>query len=212
MKKTLTVALALGLVVGALVAPVEAKKKKAKPPVLQPAELKYFLHWEADGSTPEGCTKTPHMDLKDTEGDTTCSFAFQIAQEAFAAAGQDLLRYSYPATEGVPFVLDASRHLTGQIALRGTVTKATVEVVLTGVVNGEMVTLAEGVTAEATGAGTNNGLPGQPAIIPVDFEIAKGLDKAKVTGLTLGLTVRGVHRGWVDYEVTPTHVIVPAWK
>lgn len=207
MKKTLIVALALGLLGGALVAPVEAKKKAKVP-----SELKYFLHWEADGATPEGCTKTTHMDLQDTPGDTTCSYTFQVAQEALGAAGQDLLRYSYPATEGVPFVLDASRHLTGEVVLRGAATKATVEIVLTGTVAGQTVTLAEGVTAEAVGAGTNNGLPGQPAVASVDLEIDSAYDKAKVTALTLGVTVRGVHRGGIDYEITPSHVIVPTWK
>lgn len=206
MKKTLIVALSLGLLGGALVAPVEAKKKA------KPSELKYFLHWEADGATPEGCTKTPHMDLKDTEGDSTCGYAFQVAQEALGAAGQDLLRYTYPATEGAPFVVDASRHLTGEIVLRGAVTKSTVEIVLTGIVGGQTVTLAEGTTAEAIGAATNNGLPGQPAVALVDLEIDAAFDKAKVTGLTLGVTVRGVHRGGIDYEITPSHVVVPTWK
>lgn len=67
-------------------------------------------------------------------------------------------------------------------------------------------------TAEAVGAGTSNGLPGQPAVVPVDVEMVQDFDKAKVTGVTLGLTVRGVHRGGVDYEITPSHVVVPTWK
>lgn len=215
MKRTVVVLVAVGLLAGALIAPADAKKKKKKPPTpvvkLVPGELKYFLHYPDDGAG--GCTATTHMDLKDSP-DSGCSYTFQAAQEAFAASGQELLAYSYPATEGMPFVLDASRKLTGEITLRGTISyQAKAELVLSGVVGGADVVLAEGETAAGNGALSNSvqgqNLPGPAVTVPIDLELDKALDKQEVTALTLTVTIRGVHRGGVDYERTPSHVIVP---
>jgi hypothetical protein len=220
MKRVVVVLVAMGLLAGALVAPADAKKKKKKPPpaaTLVPGELKYFLHYPADGATPEGCTAATHMDLKDSPGDTGCSYTFQAAQEAFSAAGQELLAYSFPATEGTPFILDASRKLTGEITLRGTVSLNTnAEITLSGTVGGNSVTLAEGETAAGNGALSNSAqgqnLPGPAVTVPVDLDIDKALDKLEVTTLMLTVTIRGVHRGGIDYERTPSHIVLPIFQ
>lgn len=215
MKRTVVVVVAIGLLAGALVAPADAKKKKKKPPVpavtLVPGELKYFLHYPDDGAG--GCTATTMMDLKDSP-DTGCSYTFQAAQEAFIASGQEILTNVYPATEGTPFILDASRKLGGEITLRGTVSYDTyAEIVLSGTVGGAEVVLAQGESAPANGAASGSvegqELPGPAVTVPLDLEIDKTLDKQEVTALTLSVTIRGVHRGGVDYERSPSHVIVP---
>ncbi len=216
MRRTLVTILVLGLVAGALALPADAKKKKKKQPPLVASELKYFLHWEADGATPEGCTGPRYLSLEDKSGDTTCNFAFQPAQEVLAATGQNLLVYDYAARDGVPFVVDASRKITGQIVLRGTFTvQAYAELVLNATVGGAQKTLAEGRTPAGNGVASGpvqgQQLPGPAAMLPVELEIDKALDKLEVTALMLEVTVRGIHRGGIDYEVTPSHVIVPAF-
>ena len=217
MRRTVVSMLVVALAAGALVAPAEAAKKKKKAPALVASELKYFLHWPSDGATPEGCTGATQMSLEDATGDTTCGYTFQAAQEVFAAAGQELLAYTYPAADGVPFVLDASRKLTGEIVLRGTVTAdAYVQLNLSGTVDGAAATLVEGETTTANGALSNSAqgqqLPGPAAVLPVDLEIDSALDKKTVTDLVLTVTIRGIHRGGIDYEVTPSHIIIPSFK
>jgi hypothetical protein len=221
MKRSIVVLVALGLIAGSLAAPVEAKKKKKKPKTppavtLVPAELKFFPHYPPDGATPEGCTSTQSMDLKDTV-DTTCSNSTQVAQEVFAAAGEELISYVYPSTEGTPFILDASRKLTGEVTLRGTFSvNAKAELLLAGTVGGAEAVIAEGETGMGNGIASNTAqgveLPGPAVTVPIEIEIDKALDKLEVTTLTLTITVRGVHRGHVDLDRNPTHIIVPVFQ
>ena len=220
MKRSIVVLVALGLLAGALVAPADAKKKKKKPVravTLVPAELKFYPHHTPDGATPEGCTGAYFMDLKADTADTTCSNSAQVAQEVYAAAGDELISYSYPATEGVPFVLDASRKLTGEITLRGTVSvDAKAHLKLSGTIDGAEAVIAEGETGTGNGAASNsvqgNDLPGPAVTLPIELDIDKALDKKDVTGLMLVITVRGFHRGHVDLDRNPTHIVVPAFR
>lgn len=217
MRKLVALALLAGLVFGSVGVAEAAKKKKKKKKAPVASELKYFLHWDSDGATPEGCTGPVHMNLQDATGDSTCNYTFQPLQEAFIATGaQAPLVYTYPATEGVPFVVDASRKLKGEIVLRGTFTiQGKVDLVLNATIGGQQVKLAEGSTAAANGvlssAVQGQQMPGPPAVLPVDLEINKAADKQQVTALSLDVVVRGLHRGGIDYEATPSHVIVPAF-
>jgi hypothetical protein len=215
MKRTLVAILVLGLLGGSLATVAEAKKKKPKK--LVPAEQKYFLHWKGDGATPPGCTDIVYMDLQDTAGDAGCSDSTQVAQEVFDQTGQELVSTTYPATEGVPLTLDASRHLTGTIVLTGTVTaNASAQLELSGTVGGADTVVATGETTTGNGALSNNPsgliqLPGPGAVLPVDIALDTAFDKKLVTALTLKVTIRGVHRGGVDYERQPSHIIVPTF-
>jgi hypothetical protein len=220
MRRSLVTILVLGLLAGSLATVAEAKKKKPKPKKLVAAEQKFFLHWEGDGATPPGCSDLIYMSLEDKAGDSTCSTTTQFAQEAFFAAGLDeeIVRILFPAADGVPFTLDATRKLTGAMVLRGTYTyDAYVEVLLTGEVDGQIVTLAEGTTGKGQGALSNSvqgtvQLPGPHAELPVDIAIDSAYDKKVVTKLDLQVTIRGHHRGGLDYELNPSHIIVPTWK
>lgn len=154
------------------------------------------------------------MNLADSEGDTTCSSFTQVGQEVLAGTGQDLIVYSYPATNGVPFLLDATRKFTGTIVLRGTITeRAYAELSLAGNVGGTDMTIAEGETTAGSGRLSDNAqgvdLPGPPAILTFEIGIAPDLDFKVVTDLDLNVTVRGLHRGGIDHERTPSFIVVP---
>lgn len=217
MKRQIAVALILGLLVGAGALPAEAKKKKKKPPVvtLVPAEAKYFLHWETDG-TATGCGEV-YMSLTDSTGDSTCSTTTQAAQEVLMAAGEDPITTVFIARDGVPVTLDASRKLTGEIVLRGTVSvDAYVEVLLTGTVGGAEVEIATGETESGDGAASNSvqgtPLPGPAVVLPIEFDMNAAVDKLQASALTLTVTIRGVHRGGIDYERNPSHIIIPTFQ
>lgn len=217
MKRSVVVLVALGLLAGALVAPADAKKKKKPPATPVPVELKFYPHHTPDGATPEGCTGAYFMDLKGETKDTTCSNSTQVAQEVYAATGQELVSYTYPATEGVPFVLDASRKLTGEITLRGTFSvNAKAHLKLSGTVDGDDAVIAEGETGSGNGLASNTAqgvdLPGPAVTLPIELDVDKALDKKQVTGLTLVITVRGFHRGHVDLDRNPTYISVPAFQ
>ena len=218
MRRTLVTIIVLGLLAGSLATVAEAKKKPKKKAVA--SEQKFFLHWDSDGATPPGCAGAVYMSLEDKSGDSTCSTTTQFAQEAFVATGSDgdIVRYLFPAADGVPFTLDASRNLKGAVILRGTYTyDAYVEILLTGEVDGAPVKLAEGATGKGQGVASNSvqgtvQLPGPHAELPIDIAFDKAFDKKLVTKLDLQITIRGHHRGGVDYELNPSHVIVPTWK
>jgi hypothetical protein len=218
MKRSIVTILVLGLLAGSLVSVAEAKKKKPKKKSLVAAEQTFYLHWDSDGATPPGCAGAVYMSLEDKKGDSTCSTTTQFAQEALVAAGEEPISYLFPAADGVPFVLDASRNLKGAMVLRGTYTyDAFVHVVLSGEVDGSPVKLAEGDSAKGMGVASNSvqgmvQLPGPHAELPIDLAFDKAYDKKTVTKLNLQVIIRGHHRGGLDYELNPSHIIVPIWK
>lgn len=189
MKRTIVFALVLGLVAGSIAMPATAKKKKKKKPVLVESELKYFLHWEDDGAG--GCDGLVHMNLQDTEDPGSgCEFIAQPAQELLIATGQGALTRDWPADEGLPFILDAKKKITGEIALRGAAAvQAKVDLVLTAVIGGESVEIATGSTVAGNGAVT--GQTG-PIILTFELEPDPAFDGKTVEGLSLNTATRGV--------------------
>lgn len=208
MKRVLAVALAIGVLAGALVAPAQAaKKKKKKKPV--PIELQFFLHWDDDGAG--GCDGMQHMNLEDTEGDTGCSYVFQPAQELFIATGaSEPLSYAWPASDGVPFVLDASKAVTGEFHMRGNAAfNASVDWTLSGMSGGSSVEIAAGSTDTYNGAAS--GTTG-PTLLTIEADVDKKLHKKKFTSLQLTTTVRGVASAYVGLENPGSFIVVPALK
>lgn len=169
MKKVLVAVLVGGLVAGALVAPAAAKKKK-KPKAPVPAELTYFLHWDDDGAG--GCAGAKHMNLEDTEDPGHgCGPTQQPAQEAYIATGaQPKIEAAWPASVGTPFVLDASRKITGEIVVQTDIGAplAALEVTITGQSGGEMKEIGTFTSADFTLPSTF--VTGDPEIVA--FEIA----------------------------------------
>lgn len=207
MKKAIAVALSLGLLAGALVMPAEAAKKKKKKK-LTPVETKFYMHWDDDGAG--GCAGMQHMSTEDTEGDTGCSYTFQAAQEIFISSGaSEPLSNVYPASDGVPLILDASKKVTGEFAMRGNFAiSGTVEWVLSGATGDDFAEIASG-TTEAFNSGPT-GATG-PVILTIEGEIDPKLDKKVFSSLELATTVRGVTSAYVGKEDPGSFISIPSF-
>ncbi len=198
MRKAFVIVLVVGLLAGSLVGSADAKKRR-----LVPSELKFFLHWE-QGS--DDCNGAIHMNLKDTpDPGSGCEFVFQPAQEVLVAAGQEKLSRDWPASAGPPFVLDASRPVTGEIALRGgAMAQAYVDILLTGSTRGRGTEIVNGITEKVNGA-----YPGT-VIAEFSLEPAKKLDKKVFTRLNLNTATRGVTAAtWIELDNPPSFIVVP---
>ena len=206
MKKILATALAGGLVLGALVAPAAAKKKKKpKAPVPVASEVKYFLRWDGDGTTCDA----QYLSIEDAEdGGSGCESIGLPAQEVLIATGQGALTHEWPAQDGLPFVLDATRKITGEITMRGLVgANSKVEVVVSGEVDGEVKEIASGETQAQ-----NFAVTGQTGPQVLKFEIAPdaALNGKTVQSLLLTTTTRGVNvLTYFDLENPPSFMTVP---
>lgn len=193
MKKLLVTALVGGLIAGSLVAPAAAaKKKKPKPKPLVPAELTYFLHWDDDGSG--GCGGARHMNLQDTEDPGHgCGPTQQPLQEAYIASGaQPKIEYAWPTSEGTPFILDATRKVTGEIVIQTDIAAplAAVEVTLTGQTGGDLKELGTFTSADFTLPSTF--VTDEPHVVPFEFALPGELQGQKFDSLTLTTSVRKV--------------------
>ncbi len=119
MKKTLIAGLILGLVAGSLYAPAAAgkKKKKKKPPALVQVDQKMFL-----GAA--GACGTVERSLSITDGqDLECWYVragliYDAGEGQPAPAGAEPWA-EWPAADGVPLLLDATKHITGEISTGG---------------------------------------------------------------------------------------------
>lgn len=205
MKRAIAVALALGLLAGAMAAPAEAGKKKKKK--LVASEAKFFMHWDDDGAG--GCGGAVHMDLEDKEDPGSgCEFIAQPANEVLIAAGQGLSR-DWPASAGLPLILDATRPIVGEISIRGLAGRGSVDVVLTGLVDDESVELG---TASAPFQVVASGQTGA-AIAKFEITPDAALNQKTLTSLNLNTTVRGATVAtYIELDNPPSFVTVPSFK
>jgi hypothetical protein len=121
MKRIVGFMLILGLIAGSLAAPAMAKKKKKpRKPAITQVDQKFFLRRD-DCAADDDNT---HLSIVDGP-DAGCWLSdagvlYDVIGQVFTAAGEDAdLSEPYPATDGVPFVLDASKPITGEIYLYG---------------------------------------------------------------------------------------------
>lgn len=197
-KKLVVVGLVAGLIVGSLGVSAEAKKKKKKKPV--PTPVNFYLQRVPEGSCAEEASFS--LSVEPGEDNGACGdLLFGAPTEIGHQAGDDQFfttPYRFPAADGVPFVLDATKPLTGTIAVYSTTQaqgvpfpgpagagQTTLEVLVTGTSNGEAVEIGN---AEVTYDVTPNSHPD-----PVSFEITldETLNKATFTTLELTLWNRG---------------------
>lgn len=220
MKKTIVFALVLGLVAGSLAAPALAKKKKGKKPALVQVDEKLFLRRDDCG----GDADNPHLsvtDAPDGNGNGCGSALAGAGNEVANQAGEseDLgTTDAWPATDGVPFVLDGTKDISGSITVdtyHGVaenpvplgVGQSTLDVVLSGTVAGADTELG---TATATFQSTP---AADQYTVTFTIKANPALDKASVTGLTLTTSLHGpaVLSGFYELDDPASFVTIPTW-
>lgn len=119
-KRRLATLLALGLVAGALVAPAEAaKKKKPKKPVpaLVQVDQQMFLRGDACAVDARALSLVDNADAECIY--TRAGILYDtIPESAPAPVGANPWQ-SWPGIDGVPFKLDATKPVTGEIYTQG---------------------------------------------------------------------------------------------
>lgn len=209
MKKLVVLGLVAGLVAGSLAAPAGAAKKKKKPkPPAAPVSVdqKFFLRQDSDacGSSHEHLSLTDGADLScfyvDSGAPTTAVSQAQAASVDFAAE------------DGVPFVFDTAKKLTGEITVRGgdigagpmSAGQAMVDIVVVGEVGGEVKEI--GTVSE-----TWTTVPGDVHLIKVDLEIDPALAGQSVTAFELQVTLGGASVGphTIELDNPASFVTVP---
>lgn len=201
MKRFVVLALTAALVVG-LLGPADAKKKKPKPPKAPtPIELQFLLRMDAD------CV-APFLSLTDAE-DGDCVYGDGGVNDVYLESGVLDPVMHYVAADGLPLTLDASRHVTGSIGLRGWngsgVGPAEIDIVLFGTIAGEEVQLAS--YQESYTAG-----PDETKIITLDLAIDPKFAGAIVEGLKLDVYSHGPTAGGrgVEHDEPLSFIKIPA--
>lgn len=213
MKRIVTFVLVGALAFG-LLGPAQAKKKKPKPSAPTPVEIQYFLRTE------ENCEVFSLM-LADGEDATDCAFVVDDMFNDNPLPIQGPVVDSYVAAEGVPFVLDPTRKVTGSITLRGTGGSLAGQPIELGLGNAEVdLTLKATIAGEEKVLGTFNEAysvmaPNQRHQIDFELTLDAALAGATVEALTLDVFTHGTVLGGRgiehDAEVPPS-IKIPALK
>jgi hypothetical protein len=216
MKRILAIVLVGGLIGGLAYAPAIAKKKPKPKPKPKQVSVDYFMHRDACGTDAD----VTSLSVEDGEdGGNACGSPFAGAgNEFFIQIGDVPLSDIWAATDGIPFTLDASKDITGQITVSSFkgdpanpaslgAGEATLEVVLTGTSGGEVKTIG-------TGSTTYTVTPDQTAYTS-DFTITPdaALDKVLFESLELTTTLRGpaVLHAFYELEDPASFFTIPTW-
>lgn len=121
MKRVFAVSLMAAVVATSLLAPAEAakKKKKPKPPALVQVDQKMFLRGDACAADARA------LSVADAEDDDTCAYLKggvlnDVVPDGTGAGPLATPAWqTWPATDGVPMTLDATKHATGEIYTAG---------------------------------------------------------------------------------------------
>ena len=213
MKRTLILLLIVGLVGGSIVGPAAAKKKKKKP---KQTPVTYLLR--RDGCNTDA--DNPHLSVVDGP-DAACVWSDAgLLWDVYSGAGLLDPSEVYPATDGVPFVLDATKPLTGEITLYGPQCVAgpacapgpisagnavfTMDVI--GEVGGEEKVLG-------TFEDQFTAVPGETHTSSVSIEIDPALDKLAFDALRIEVYHGGqaYGPGGIEYDDPASFIVVPTW-
>jgi hypothetical protein len=204
LKKLVALALVGGMLAGGVTSAEGAKRKKKKIVKFVPGESTFYI-----SHTPEstcGTAGAVFLSTTATQGASSCGHLFYGAiREVLIRAGQegalDALGLSpkpttYPATDGVPFLIDASKEIKGQVVVKSRSASAQGQAVAAGVGQSELVVSLTG-TAEGepvTIAETTVQYLVQPNSTPtVEFTLQpdEALTKTQFSSLELTLSNRG---------------------
>lgn len=228
MKKIVILGLILGLVAGSMSAPAAAAKKKKKKPVVPvQTDVSYFLHRNTCGEAGD-VTSMSTVDEEDG-GDGCGALEAGALTEAYLTSGQTPPSTPagstgpdtvvWPATDGIPLVLDATKDVRGEITLqsfRGVTENPTgvsagqskLIIVLTGTVDGAVKKIGEA-TAEYLVTPDKH-----TYTVAFTMKPDAALDKATLTTLELNTTLRGtsVLNGFYSLEDPASFITVPTLK
>lgn len=216
MKRAIVLALVVGLVAGSLAAPAVAKKKKkGKKPALVQVDRKFFVRRDDCA----GDADNPHLSIVDeADGGNGCgNLAYGAPNEVIGNLDAPFAE-AYPATDGVPFVLDASKDISGSLTydgFHGTSDNPValgagihqIDVVLSGTTGGAPTELG---TASETFTAT----PGTDQYtVDFSFKPDAALDKASFEGLELSIVVRGpgAMASFLEMDDPASFITVPVW-
>ena len=216
-KQIVALALVGGLIFGSVgvaeAAKKKKKKKKKKPPVVKivPTPVQFNFHRVKDGPCAEDASFSlsikPHVD------NGACgNLAFGAPMEVLIPAGQDGgFEYIYAASDGVPFVLDATKEVVGKIGVRTIPTQGQF-------VGGGQTTLEFFVNATIDGTDKLLGtvsktylhLPGTAeTVVDYNFKLDAALDKKTVTALSISLRNRGASLLHGYYSTATSYITMP---
>lgn len=217
-KRVITLVLVLGLIAGATTAPALAgkKKKRKKAPALVQVDQQMFLRGD-------GCDAEARALSLEDAADAECIYTRAgivydaIPESAPAPVGSNPW-HTWPAIDGVPFQLDATKPITGEIYVQGlfplvgdypgiSAGQVRVTVKLVGEKNGEEIEIGEFVD-EFTAT------PGAAAhAAMVEITPDEALDKAEFTSLTLHTRIGGASVGHGVYKLDnpSSFITVPTW-
>jgi hypothetical protein len=203
----LILGLVAGLVAGLLGPAEAAKKKKKKPPVVVapvPVDVNYYLHRDACVDSDDATTLSTTDDA-DEAGDGCGSLEGGVITEIYATTGQQPPSNpvansgpdttTYETTDGVPFVLDATKEIRGSIAMDSflqaqgggiSAGQAKMHAVITGTTAGASKVLGEATVEYLV-------TPNKGAYV-LEFSIKPdaAFDKASFTTLEITITNRGL--------------------
>ena len=213
-KQLLVLGLVAGLVAGSLIAPAAAKKKKKKPapaPVPVSVDQKFFLRQDSDA-----CGES-HEHLSLTDGpDLSCFYLAggAVGEVNETADGPFISTIAWTTEDGVPFVFDTAKHLTGELVIRGGDIDAGTGPVSAGMARFDIVVSAEvGGEFKELGAVTEEWatVPGDAHLIKLDLEIDPALAGQQVTTFAISTTLRGASVGphSIELEAPAAFVTIP---
>ena len=204
MKKLVVFGLVAGLIAGSLAAPAVAKKKKKPKPPAAPVSVdqKFFLRQDSDacGSAHE------HLSLTDG-ADLSCFYTGGgIVNEARGSVTD------WVAEDGVPFVFDTAKKITGEITIHGGDLGA--GPMSLGQARFDMAVLAE-IGGEFKEIGTLSEtwttVPGDVHLVKPDITIDPALAGQSVTGFRIDTQLRGVAIGphTIQLDTPASWLVVP---
>lgn len=138
-----------------------------------PGEETFYLHCDIDLTNPAAGANF-YLDV--TEPDATpCGGDTNVGAPAEISIG-------WPAENGLPLVLDASRKINGKIELRGLYANSTLAVELIATIDGLKRTL---------GKTQSPAIVGPMSTYEFELPLSKSLHRAKITALSLTTTIEG---------------------
>lgn len=211
MKKVVLLALAATVVAASLAAPAVAKKRRPKPTGPVPVEVKLFLRQDS-----ESC-QTPHTFLSLADGpDLTCFYQDGGAPYEVANAIVPTTTAVWAVEgSGVPFVLDTTRKVRGEITISGY--DAGAGPVSAGQARFDVVVLADvaGGTVEAGRLEeTWTTTPGDVHVVALDMAIDGALAGQQVKAFRIETTIRGASLGphVIELDDPAAFVVLPTLK